>query len=194
MDEAFCFYYEDNLDLLKELGANLKFFSPIHDAEIPEVTHLIIGGGYPELYAKELSENKSMLESIRAAAESGMPILAECGGFLYLQKELEDTNGECYEMAGVLFGKSHMTKKLSHFGYVNVTAKEENPYLKESEVIRGHEFHYYDTTDNGDICALYKPSGKRNWQGYQSYKNVFAGFAHLYYRSFQEFIWRFLNL
>ena len=193
LDEAFCFYYEDNLELLQEMGAELKFFSPIHDSGIPEVDRLLIGGGYPELFARELSENKTMIESIRKAASNGMPILAECGGFLYLQKELTDTEGNTYEMAGVLEGKSHMTGKLGHFGYVNVTANEDNPYLPLGECIRGHEFHYYDTSENGQVCRMNKPSGKRSWEGYQCAGNIFAGFAHLYYPSDPEFAQRFIR-
>lgn len=194
LDEAFCFYYEDNLDLLREMGAELKFFSPIHDKKLPEVDRLILGGGYPELYARELSANVSMRKDIRAAAEGGMPILAECGGFLYLQKEMTDTEGNTFEMVGVLEGKSHMTGKLSHFGYVNVTGIEDSPYLKKGEIIRGHEFHYYDTTENGHVCRMDKPSGKRSWEGCQSYKKVFAGFAHLYYASMPELIKRFMSV
>lgn len=193
LDEAFCFYYDDNLDLLQEMGAELKFFSPIHDKEIPDVDRLLIGGGYPELFAKELSENKSMLDSIRKAAEDGMPIIAECGGFLYLQKELTDTSGKTYEMAGVLDGSSHMTNKLSHFGYVEVKAQNENPYLELGQCIRGHEFHYYDTTDNGQVCKMVKPSGKRSWMGGQLKGNVFGAFVHLYYPSNPEFVRSFLT-
>ncbi|WP_026492634.1 cobyrinate a,c-diamide synthase [Butyrivibrio sp. XPD2002] len=193
MDEAFCFYYEDNLDLLRELGAEIVPFSPIHDERIPDVSKLILGGGYPELYAKELSENVSMLESIRNAANNGMPILAECGGFLYLQKKMADAGGESYDMAGIFQGEAHMTTSLKHFGYVGVTAEKDNPYLNSGETIRGHEFHYYDTSDNGDICAIKKPVGDRHWQGYRLNENVFGGFAHLYYPSCPEFIFRFLE-
>ncbi len=193
LDEAFCFYYEDNLELLKELGAELVFFSPIHDKEIPDVSRLIFGGGYPELYAKELSENRKMLESIRKAADGGMPILAECGGFLYLQEKLTDPDGNTYDMVGVLSGKSHKLNKLSHFGYVYVTSKEPNTYLYDGEIIRGHEFHYYDTTDNGECCHVAKANGKNPWRGYQVKNKVFAGFAHLYYPSCDLFIKRFLS-
>ena len=192
-DEAFCFYYEDNLDLLREMGAELVPFSPIHDKKIPEVSHLIIGGGYPELYAKELSENKAMIESIRSAADSGMPILAECGGFLYLQESMKDPEGAEYPMAGVFSGKSHMRDKLSHFGYVTVAPNKANIYLMDGEEIRAHEFHYYDTTDNGDVCRLTKPSGTRYWDGYRAENKTFAGFAHLYYPSCVAFIRRFLD-
>lgn len=193
-DEAFCFYYEDNLDLLKNMGAEIKFFSPIHDKELPEVDRLILGGGYPELYGKQLMENVSMRESIKKAAMEGMPILAECGGFLYLQNSMTDIEGNTALMAGVLEGESHMTSKLSHFGYVNVTALLDNPYLKMGETTKGHEFHYYDTTNNGHFLKMTKPSGKRSWEGYQSFKNVFGGFTHLYYPSNKEFVKRFLSL
>ena len=135
-DRAFCFYYEENLELLEKMGARIKFFSPIHDERLPDVSRLIIGGGYPELYAKELSGNESMLRSIREAADSGMPILAECGGFLYLQEKLTDKEGRTFDMAGVLKGSSHMTDKLSHFGYVSAYANADNVYLKETDRVR----------------------------------------------------------
>ncbi len=192
MDEAFCFYYEDNLDLLKEMGAELVFFSPIHDTKLPDVSRLIFGGGYPELYVKELSENKSMRESILSAGKSGMPILAECGGFLYLQESLEDPECHEYEMVGLFEGKGCKKDKLRHFGYVTMNAVCENPYLKLGEEIKAHEFHYYDTSCNGDICTLKKLSGA-NWTGYQLINNSFGGFAHLYYPSNVDFIRCFLE-
>ena len=192
-DEAFCFYYEDNLELLEEMGAELVFFSPLHDEEIPEVSGLIIGGGYPELFAKELSGNVSMRESIRKAAVSGMPMLAECGGFLYLLEGMADPDGNNYPMAGVFEGSSHMTDKLSRFGYVSLCAVNDTPFLLAGENIRGHEFHYYDTTDNGKLCRITKPTGSRSWKGYRMKNNVFAGFAHLYYPSCTGFIKRFLE-
>ena len=194
MDEAFCFYYEDNLDFLRKLGAELVPFSPIKGERIPKVSGLILGGGYPELHISELSENKSMLESIKTAAEGEMPILAECGGFLYLQDTVSDMDGNKYGMAHVFDGHAFMTKKMQHIGSVNVTAKCSNPYLKIGENVKGHEFHYYDTTDNGDVCYIRKPVGDRCWTGYKLRDNVFGGFAHLYYPSCPEFIKRFLYL
>ena len=192
-DAAFCFYYEDNLELLQALGAELVYFSPLKDEKIPDVDKLIFGGGYPELYAKELSENTSMRQSIKAAADAGLPILAECGGFLYLLESIKDPDGNEYEMAKVLTGTSQMRDKLSHFGYVILSKNGENPYLKEDEEIRGHEFHYYEATEEGDTCLVKKPSGKRSWMGYRRHKNVFAGFAHLYYPSCLPFIKRFID-
>ncbi len=192
MDEAFCFYYEDNSDLLKEMGAEIVPFSPVHDSHLPDVSRLIFGGGYPELHAKALSDNASMRKEILEAAQNGMPILAECGGFLYLQEMLTDPEGNIYEMVGALQGTSHMTDKLWHFGYVTMEADSSGPYLNARECVKAHEFHYYDTTDNGDICVLKKPSG-RSWSGYQLKENVFGGFAHLYYPSNPDMIKRFLN-
>ena len=192
-DEAFCFYYEDNLELLEEMGAEPVFFSPIHDRNLPDVSRLIIGGGYPELHAKELSENVSMLRGIKEAADSGMPILAECGGFMYLLESLEDPDGNEYKMTGVFPGRSHMTEKLSHFGYVKATKNTDNMYILEDEEILGHEFHYYKASDDGDVLMLAKPNGMRNWPGYMSRSKVFAGFAHLYYPSCPQFARRFLD-
>ena len=191
-DEAFCFYYEDNLDLLKQLGAEIVPFSPIHDKKLPYVSRLILGGGYPELYAKALSENMSMKEDILRAAEGGMPILAECGGFLYLKESLSDPEDKNFEMVGALKGKGKMRDKLHHFGYVTMSSVLDNPYLKNGEEIKAHEFHYFDTTENGEVCLLKKPSGK-SWRGYQAKEKVFGGFAHLYYPSCPEFIKRFLE-
>ena len=192
LDEAFCFYYEDNLDFLREMGAEIVTFSPLHDERIPDVSRLIFGGGYPELYAKQLSENSSMIKSIRDAAEKGMPILAECGGFLYLKDSLKDDDGNTFKMAGVLKGDAYMTESLGHFGYVNVSPQKDNPYLAIGSTVRGHEYHYCDTTDNGDVCDVRKPLGNRAWTGYQICGNVFGGFAHLYYPSCPEFARRFL--
>ena len=206
-DEAFCFYYADNLDCLAKAGAEVVFFSPLHDAKLPDVSRVIFGGGYPELHAKELSENTGMLESIRAAVRDGMPMLAECGGFLYLKESLSDPDGNTYPMAGILPGKASMGTKLSHFGYVTLSAEKDNPYLQRGEQIRGHEFHYYRETDAAsdqggagaiqtiqtDVCRIEKPSG-RTWSGYACNRNVFGGFAHLYYPSCPALVERFLRL
>ena len=121
-DEAFCFHYEDNLEFLRELGAVLTEFSPLHDKTLPEEADgLILPGGYPELYAEALSKNESMRRSIREALAKGLPCQAECGGFLYLQKELKDLEGKVWPMAGVLSGSGFNTGKLSRFGYVTLT-------------------------------------------------------------------------
>ena len=119
-DRAFCFYYKDNLELLKKLGCRLVFFSPLSDRQLPEADGIILGGGYPELYAGELSSNRSMGDSIRRAIEKGVPCLAECGGFLYLHETLQDENGREWPMAGIIRGKAFPTGRLSRFGYVTL--------------------------------------------------------------------------
>ena len=183
-DEAFSFYYEDNLELLQELGAKIVYFSPLHDRELPEADGLLIGGGYPELKAGELAANTGMLASIRKAADSGMPILAECGGFQYLQEELVDKEGAAHRMCGVLKGSSRMTDRLVRFGYVEVSG--EGLYFGTGRTIRGHEFHYSDSTENGSACRAVKPGGK-SWDCMVVQGRIAAGYPHLYYRSCPAF-------
>ena len=113
-DEAFCFFYQDNLELLEEMGAELVPFSPIHDKKLPEhIDGMLFHGGYPELYAKKLSENKEMLAAVCAAVQTGIPYMAECGGFMYLHQEMEDMEGHSWPMAGVIHGKSWRTPRLT---------------------------------------------------------------------------------
>ncbi|MEY8338389.1 cobyrinate a,c-diamide synthase [Lachnospiraceae bacterium 62-35] len=183
-DEAFCFYYQENLSFLEEIGCELEYFSPIHDQEIPKSAEgLLLGGGYPELYAAALSENVQMRESIQRAAYRGMPILGECGGFLYLLEELEGMDGSMYPMAGVLEGRGIRRDKLVRFGYLELTASSAAGFMREGEQIRGHEFHYWDSTDNGNIFHGKKPAGGREWDCIRRKRNVLAGFPHLYYPS-----------
>ena len=194
-DEAFCFYYQDNLELLELLGAELVYFSPIHDRVMPDgCSGLLIGGGYPELYAEALSENKSMLASVRQAIEGGMPYLAECGGFMYLHEKMQDMQDHWYPMAGVLAGESYRTPKLGRFGYITLQAKEGEPQLLvPGETIRGHEFHYFDSTDPGSACLAKKPAGKRSWSCSYAKDGSLMGFPHLYYYSNPMFAFRFLE-
>ena len=189
-DEAFSFFYEDNLELLEELGAEIVSFSPLHDTSLPEADGLLIGGGYPELRAQELAANTFMVSSIRRAAEQGMPILAECGGFQYLQEELVDAEGTAYKMCGVLKGSSRITKKLVRFGYVEVSG--EGLYFGSGRAIRGHEFHYSDSTDNGSACRAVKPDG-RSWDCMVVQGRITAGYPHLYYRSDPAFAEAFVT-
>ena len=193
-DEAFCFLYRDNLDLLEDYGAELLFFSPLHDAALPEGAQgLILPGGYPELHAQALSENGSMRRSIAAAVQNGLPCLAECGGFLYLHRELEDMEGRSWPMAGVLDARAYRTPRLSRFGYITLTAREGVPFLPEGESIRGHEFHYFDSEACGDALRAQKPTGSRSWTCGHSRGNLLMGFPHLYYPSNPQFMERFLR-
>lgn len=193
-DEAFCFYYQDNLDLLRRLGCELVPFSPLRDACLPEGIHgLILGGGYPELYAKQLSENRSMCRAVRREIQNGLPCIAECGGFLYLHKELEGADGAEYEMAGVISGKAFRTGRLGRFGYIRLRAKEDSRYLQKGEELRGHEFHYWDSTANGGDCLAVKPEGTRSWDCVHMEEGLFAGFPHIHFYSNPGFAERFVS-
>ena len=181
-DEAFDFYYEDNLGLLRRLGAELCFFSPLKDHALPEgACGLILGGGYPELYAEALSENRKMREAVKKAVEEGLPCLAECGGFLYLHETLEDDTGRPWPMAGVIEGRAYKTDSLRRFGYVTLTAKEESLLGPAGEQFPAHEFHYWDSTENGAAFTAKKPSGSRSWDCMVNRGRLLAGFPHLYY-------------
>lgn len=182
-DEAFCFYYEDNLRMLQELGAKITYFSPLHDNGLPEKCHaLLLGGGYPELYLKDLSGNGSMRRAVKQAFDNGMPAVAECGGFMYLHDAVTDRAGASYAMAGVLPGKCTDTGKLVRFGYVEIEEKHCG-FLPEGERIRGHEFHVFDSTDNGDSCLASKPVTGRAYPCVIEGEHTWLGFPHLYYPS-----------
>ena len=189
----FCFYYEDNLKALEKAGAEIVFFSPLHDGSVPkEADGLLLPGGYPELYAKELSENKTMLADIREKAELAMPIVAECGGFMYLHQTMEDTEHHVYEMAGVVPGDCFYTGKLVRFGYIELTEKESN-FLPENGSIKGHEFHYFDSTANGDDCVALKPVSGKKYDCVFDKNSCFVGFPHLYYPSAPQFAENFVK-
>ena len=193
-DEAFCFYYEENLSLLREKGAELRYFSPIRDEKLPKgCSGLLLGGGYPELYAKQLSENEAMRRAIKQAFENGMPMVAECGGFLYLHSELQDHEGIVYPMAGVLPGTCMDMGKLVRFGYVELR-EPKSRFLPEKEIIKGHEFHYYDSTDNGESCIARKPVTGREYPCIMEGEHYWFGFPHLYYPSNPKFPRAFVEM
>ena len=192
-DEAFCFYYEENLHLLEQNGAELVFFSPLHDRALPENIHgMLLGGGYPELYAEQLSENDAMRTAIREAVTRGLPTVAECGGFLYLHTTLTDREGHSYPMAGVLPGKCFDAGKLVRFGYIELE-EPAGHFLPHGGSIRAHEFHYYDSEDNGADCTATKPATGRNYPCIHVGENHWYGFPHLYYPSCPEFAERFVE-
>ena len=207
MDEAFCFYYEDNLRLLEKCGAKLQYFSPLHDTSLPkDCDAMLLGGGYPELYTKELSENVSMLADIKKAFKDGMPTVAECGGFMYLhayirnicddndKKNNADTQNNTdiqndmnkSKLVGALDGGCHFKGKLVRFGYIELAEKHSN-FLPPNEKIKAHEFHYYDSTDNGADCIATKPATGRSYDCVISHDNYWLGFPHLYYPSNPHF-------
>lgn len=179
-DEAFCFYYADNLDALEAAGAELVFFSPLHDETLPQADGLYLGGGYPELYAGQLAQNTGMRQGIRQAIASGLPTVAECGGFLYLQATLQNAAGEGYPMAGCFPGEGYPTGQLRRFGYLTLRGKQDSLLFRAGEQIPAHEFHYWDTTANGADLTAVKPSG-RSWQFGFAQENLYAAFPHLHF-------------
>lgn len=194
-DEAFCFYYADNLKMLESFGATLIPFSPVHDKELPKDIHgIILGGGYPELYAKALAQNEGMKESIRKAIDNNIPSLAECGGFMYLHETMQTQDGEEYAMVGKISGNCSYRNKLVRFGYIFMKEKE-NVFLggDGKTVICAHEFHYFDSDQNGCDCVATKPLTGRTWDAAHVDANHWWGFAHLYYPSNPLFAAQFVR-
>lgn len=192
-DEAFCFFYEDNLKLLEEMGAELIPFSPIHDKELPpDIQGLLLYGGYPELYGKALEENLSMREQIKEALSKGMPVLAECGGFIYLHDIFEDEKGVFRQGVGQIKGKVFNTGKLSRFGYIEASCKKP-VFGRQLGMCPAHEFHYFDSTSCGADFYAKKPTGKRGWDCIHSTPTMTAGFPHFYYYGNPELPKAFLD-
>jgi len=180
-DGAFCFTYAETLDALREAGAEPVFFSPVRDAALPEgVCGLYLPGGYPELYAQALSENKTMRASIREAVNAGLPTAAECGGFLYLGQSLEDAEGKSWPMVGVLPGAGVRAGRLVRFGYAVLTAKRDSMLFRAGENLPVHEFHHWDSTANGTAFTARK-NEKMQWECGFANENFYAGFPHLYW-------------
>lgn len=175
-DKAFCFYYEDSLNLLRKLGAELISFSPLNDKILPEdIDGIIFGGGYPELYGDQLSNNITMLESIRDAVKIGIPVYAECGGFMYLGSSIEGQ-----KMVNALNSSSLLTDRLQNFGYIKLTAKYDNLLCKKGETINAHEFHYSKSDDDGDDFTATKISTGKERACIFANDNIFAGYPHLH--------------
>ncbi len=193
MDEAFCFYYEENLDALRDAEIEVVPFSPLYDSHLPKnVSGILIGGGYPELYLRALSENRSIKADIKNAIESGMPSLAECGGFMYLLDSIEDEERTKWPMLGVIEGGAYNTNKLSRFGYIELNSVS-NGLIPSGEKIKGHEFHYFDSTNNGECILAEKASGTKSWKCCHMNENHIWGYPHLYYPSNPEFVERFVT-
>ena len=192
-DHAFQFYYHENLELLEENGAELVYFSPLNDAHLPpDIDAIYIGGGYPEVFAKELSENKNMLQEVKTAAVWGLPIFAECGGLMYLTDGIEDVEGHFNPMAGVFNCKVQMTARLQRFGYCNVSYNE--------SVTRAHEFHcsrIIPAAEGPNYAMSYqltKPEKNKTWTCGLKYKNVLGGYAHFHFWSEPLFYHQIIDL
>ena len=181
-DEAFCFTYAETLEAFRDAGAEVVFFSPLRDTALPEnIGGLYLPGGYPELHARELSENTSLLREIKRKIESGLPTAAECGGFLYLGQSLTDAEGQSWPMAGVLPGEAKDAGRLIRFGYAALSADSDSMLFRAGESFPIHEFHHWDSTANGTALAAKKPVGGAAWRCGFVNEHFYAGFPHLYW-------------
>lgn len=193
-DAAFCFYYADNFDVLRELGAELIEFSPLQDAHLPEqIDGLYLGGGYPELYADRLSANRTLRDELAAAIRGGLPTVAECGGFMYLHEHMAAGKAEhAQPMVGIIPGTARLTGKLQTFGYVTLTAQQDGLLCRAGEQIRAHEFHYAVSDDAGSAFRAEKPNGK-TWSCVYMTDTMYAGYPHLYFRANRTFAENFVR-
>lgn len=188
-DKAFCFLYPENIELMEMMGAELVFFSPLTDKKLPDnINGLYLCGGYPELYARQLSENESMLASIKKSVESGLPTIAECGGFLYLHDTLDGV-----PMVGVIHAEAYRTERLQRFGYVTLTAEKDNLICHAGESIPAHEFHYYASVDYGKAFVARKAGNNREYHCIHAENTFYAGFPHLYFPANQRFAESFIR-
>ena len=183
-DEAFSFYYQTSLSVLENFGAKIVKFSPLNDKELPPVDGLLFGGGFPEMFAQKLTDNQAMRLAIKEAAKKGMPIVAECGGFMYLSEQLEDFAGQKYAMVGLIAGHCAMKSKLQTVGYVRATAVQDNLLLKRGESIQGHEFHFSTFTPNDEQKFPWAfdfekmRTGNKYLGGFVS-ENILASYLHM---------------
>ncbi|HEY8341396.1 MAG TPA: cobyrinate a,c-diamide synthase, partial [Calditerricola sp.] len=188
-DEAFSFYYPENLELLEWHGATLVCFRPVRGDRLPDdVDGLYIGGGFPEVYAAELARNHTLKADIRRAAAAGMPIFAECGGYLYLCRAVTTTDGQTHEMVGLIPARARMQERLAALGYREVRAEHDTPLLAAGETARGHAFHYSVLEPDPDAAdawpyayCVHSRFGERR-EGYAA-GAVLAGYTHLHFAS-----------
>lgn len=196
MDDAFHFYYEDNFDLLRDLGVDLVSFSPLRDSQLPQADAYYFGGGFPEMYAKELMENSSFRQSVLKAHEEGYPIYAECGGLMYLGSSLE-VDEVNYDMVGIFKGKSIMTPRLKRFGYCQAKTQVDSLFGPKGTEVRGHEFHHsvFETAEE-PVLALKKIRDKEvvaRWAGGYQKKNTFASYLHVHFYQSESLLHHWLN-
>jgi cobyrinic acid a,c-diamide synthase len=184
-DTAFCFYYHENLELLRELGADLIDFSPIADHTLPpDLDGIYLGGGYPELHAEALSANRSMRTAIAEFAANDAPVYAECGGFMYLTEAIVDTEGRSWPMAGIFPTRARMQKRLAKLGYIEVES-----CIERGEFARGHEFRYSVIDPMPEtVCRTYRDPA----EGYMV-RSVLGSYIHLHFRSCPRFAERFVR-
>ena len=190
-DEAFNFYYKENIEALEANNAQIVYFSPIHDEELPDVDALYIGGGYPEVFKKELSQNTSMLKSIKEFSENNNPIYAECGGLMYLTKSIDSL-----PMVNVFPYESMLTKKVQGLSYTIAEVTQDNPILKKGDTYHGHEFHYSKVEYTGSNINDFAFEMKRGvgitgkYDGLMK-NNTLASYIHTHTACLPEFAYNF---
>jgi cobyrinic acid a,c-diamide synthase len=183
-DRAFSFYYQDNLDLLEAWGAEIVPFSPIKDKSLPEgISGLYLGGGFPELYASELASNTSLKEEITQAFNVGMPIYAECGGYMYLGETIGDFENNEYQMTGILPVQAQIQSPKLSLGYRTVTALENNPLLQKGNKVRGHEFHWSTLTAGEEKANAWSVEEKGGFKEGFKINNLLASYIHIHFGS-----------
>ncbi|CNI60876.1 cobyrinate a,c-diamide synthase [Yersinia mollaretii] len=184
-DEAFNFYYPDNLDLLEQAGVRIHRFSPLHDRQLPACQMIYLGGGYPEIHAAKLAANTAMRAALQQAHRQQIPLYAECGGLMYLGDGLTDEQGQRHSMVGILSGESRMGKRLTRFGYCQAEARRDTLLAAQGETLRGHEFHYSDFTSA--LTPAFDSSKWRDgvalqrWQSGYQVANTQASYLHLHF-------------
>ena len=188
-DKAFCFYYEDSIDLLRKMGAEIIPFSPLNDIVLPDdIDGIILGGGYPELYLDKLSKNSSMLDSIREAIAKQVPVYAECGGFMYLGSSIDGQ-----KMVNAINSNCILTDRLQNFGYIRLTADQDTLLCKKGESINAHEFHYSKSDYDGNSFTATKISTGKERTCIFASKNIFSGYPHLHLWGNIDFAKAFIN-
>ncbi|WP_418504949.1 cobyrinate a,c-diamide synthase [Cloacibacillus evryensis] len=195
-DEAFSFYYPESVAVLEAAGAEIIGFSPLNDEKIPDCHGLIFGGGFPEIFAARLAANASMKESIARAAAADMPIYAECGGFMYLTREIKDFDGAAHRMCGVIPMSCKMNDSLRTVGYVTAKALSDNVVAKKGEELRGHEFHFSSAEPDGEIPRAFLFTKNRTGEKYPggwADKNILGSYLHLHFAGFPKAAERFVE-
>ena len=192
-DQAFCFYYQDNFDLFEQAGIDLVFFSPLHDTLLPEdMNGIYIGGGYPELYADQLSGNKEMLRQIKAWVDLGGPLYCECGGFMYMGTELIDLQNNHFSMAGVFPATIVMKDRLSRLGYREATIIQDCMFGENGDRLFGHEFHYSTIQEIESTVPTVFELQDGSKEGY-TVKNALGGYLHLHFGQSEKNVEYFYN-
>jgi cobyrinic acid a,c-diamide synthase len=192
-DKAFCFYYEDNFDVLRAAGAELVFFSPLTDARLPDnLDGIYLGGGYPELYARQLHDNRAMRTAIAEWIDNDGPVYAECGGFMYLTEGIVDHDGSFRRMVGIFPVKARMQEKRASLGYREVRTERPCCFGPAGTILRGHEFHYSSIDRMPEHIARIYAVNNGAREGY-AYRKVLGGYMHLHFGFSPEVAREFVN-